>query len=216
MDTTAYCDLSIIGNMPGLTKLSIQDPYSIKDEEDIMPLARLNKLTVLKLFVGGQERMVAFLKSLRSAYSLEELDLWDWECSVGDEEEFMKALSRFTRLRKLFFSGDDMLDDILLPNLHSLKNLHTLSIRYPNSITSRGLLDLVGQLPHLEELILQAFNAIDVQLQRSTYLQICAIYRSRNQKLIVYNIDKTKRPFDLGNCSEPFGDCKQHDVVKYI
>lgn len=216
IDTTDYCDLTQIGSMPVLRKLSIQDPYSIKIEENIMPLTNLSKLTTLTLYVDGDEQMPAFLKSLKSKHSLVELDLWS-ECWSGDELEFMKALSRYTRLRKLYFSVDTLAGNLLL-NLHGLKNLRTLSMRHLRvMITSDDLVNLIRQLPHLVELILLPLDTMDVRLRRTTYLRICEIYRSRSAKLVICNFERTKQTIGVGNCRQPFGDdCNQQDLVKYI
>lgn len=186
--------MSLLGEFPKLRKLSIYDCeyYSLKS------LAQLNKLTALKLSVNGgygygdNRSLIEFLNTSNASQSLEELKLF---VNLKDKHasSLMNSLGRFRNLKHLALTlNESKLNDNLLTVLHQLQNLCVLSLSGSISITSGGLIHLVRHLPHLERLSVDyRIENKRMQLQKSTFLQINEIYRTRNQKLIIYNFDIT-------------------------
>lgn len=154
-----------------------------------------------------------------SSQSLEELVLDALPPDDVDEIRVMNGLVRFTNLKDLSFRFDKGLNDDLPAYSHRLQKLRFLTIRASLFNTGDGLVNLVHHLPHLERLSLHtALSGKRVLLQTSTYSRFCGIYRSRNQKFVIYNFDRSKEFNKQGERKQyqPFGVENQHGNVQFI
>lgn len=208
---SGYNDPVVIGAMRDLTKLYIEEiQYN-----EIMPMAKLDKLNALQLCVAAGRQMPEFLNASMSWRTLEELEL-SQSIQPGDEAWFMSGIARFTHLKRLVINYGVTFDDDLLAYFHNLKELRVLSIQHSLPITSDGLVKLVRNLPHLELFVLCKFSQFDELFQKSTYLEICEIYRNREQKLLVYDYNVFDRDNLYKELMRPFASCGLQRYVEFI
>lgn len=213
-------DFSAISGYPCLKKLTISDCGN----SNLLPIAQLNNLATLKLTIMvGNGSAIGLLKTLKSSQSLEALELSGAglkRYSYGDRTELMATLLRFTNLKRLSFKSLEM-DDDLSTCLHRARSLRVLSIGGPRlfiTITSGGLVDLVQNLPNLEQLSLHPlFNGTQhPKFSETTYLRICEIYRKRNKKLSMFDFDTTDVWLKKLNRKEPFAGFDQQEFVQFV
>lgn len=181
-----FPDLSLVTELPELRKLSILDT----SYHTLEPVAQLDKLTQLTLTNNylEDEMIIDFCKTSKSVQSIEDLSL---SVVFVDGMPLMNAVSRLTNLKGLSISfyayatGD--FDVNLLTCLHRLVNLRALAIDGLAFLTTESLIDLVQHLPHLE--LLWVYRT---RVGKSTLSRLCEIYRTRSQKLVIYNNNQRK------------------------
>lgn len=135
---------------------------------------------------------------------------------IVDRNKLVTIILRFTNLTQLSFKliADN---DEVLRDLQRQTKLRLLSIGGPVSITSDGLVDLVRNLPDLQQLTLHHDSFYEcIQMQTSTYFRICNIYEARNQKLVIYVLDTSKDDSMKAERQEPFAEYEQKEFVRYI
>lgn len=212
-------DLSSIGECSTLRKLSIRD----RGNCNILPISQLNNLTSLKISTGfGGQSLVEVLETSKSVHSIEELVI------AGEfyGTNLLTALKRFTNLKYLSVSLQIRVkQDFADFNLLEKMRLRKLNEFLP-SISSDGLVDLVRHLTHLEVLSIHtcSFFSERIELKESTYLRICDVCRSQNQKLMISDNDsfddgrekrKGKKWF-YGDDREEFVQLDYRDSSKHI
>lgn len=207
-------DLSSIGEYcPSLRKLIIWG----MTHESIAAIAQSDQLTTLKLLDEVDDQMLKkLLMTSKSSQSLEDLVIvFDTDAAVN---VFSSALARFTNLKILSLQfKDDSITDIILAELHSLRNLRALSLRGFLLLTIDGLVGLVRHLPHLEQLsIFNYYSDEFLELKQSSYQRICDIYQGRNQKLVFYNFDITDDELKDEEREEPLAETGALELVRFI
>lgn len=222
-----FYDMSKIHEWRQLRKLS----FFIGNKCSVQGIAELDQLTSLELTHGFrffEHSPLPFLNQLRSTQSLENLvligssqtrtDAMDDSRKTG--EQLMNTLERFPNLKYLSIKVFGYFTDDLIPRFQHLQKLRVLSISwFQPGISSDGLINLVRQLPDLEQLALHRPTSRDnrrLELMESTYLRICEIYQNRNQKLVIYNFDASEDKFKKVKRKQPFAECNQQRYVQYI
>lgn len=206
-------DLSSIGECQFLRKLSILDCENCK----ITPIVHLENLTTLKILTGyGCQSAIGLLMASKSSQSLEELSLSGY--LEDDVEELIPLVRRFTNLKQFSFTTNDDVGDDMLNELRCLKELRVLSVGGDLLISSDCLVDLVQELPQLEQLTLHPDQHLDcIQLQKATFLRICEIYRTRNKKLMISNFDGSDEELRKKKRKELlFAGNDQREFVRFI
>lgn len=211
-------DLSSIDECAWLRKISLCE----YEEYDISAIAKLNELTSLKLTTtDGDQLPFQLLMSSRSSESLEELELSGyWSYSSDNQMELM--ISRFTNLQHLSFVfsiSTYVSSHHLFSGLHCPQELRALSIGGRLLwVTGDGLVELVQNLPNLEQLSLHPLSHHDehIHLRESTYLLISEICRARNQKLVIYSFDLTNEELRNRKREEPFAGDDHEVFVRFI
>lgn len=204
-------DFSSIDQCQWLRELNIWDCQDL----DYSTIAQLDQLTAFRISVeSGEPSVMEVLKTSKSSQSIEELQVFlVWV----DGKELLTVFLRFINLKQLSFGFVNDVDDHLLLDLHCLKNLRVLSVGGTRlSLTSDGLVELVQQLPDLEQLSVFAYYDQYMELMESTYLSICNICRTRNRKLEIYNFDLTANEQRRLRREEPFVRNNQREFVRYF
>lgn len=137
---------------------------------------------------------------------------------MSNANEFVAALRRFINLTRLTFTTLGHLDDDLLSDIPRIEKLSALSIGgFHTSVTRSGLIDVVRRLPDLEQVsLVSEFSDNHIELTQSTYLELCDIYRARNQKLVISNFDVSCGRLRMNLRNEPFAGNDQQQNVRYI
>jgi len=199
-----------------LSLIEVRD--RIRENSEIMPIAKLNKLAALRIaaFVDD-EAVVEFLNTSRSSETLKDLAL-----AFALDVDLQTSFARFNNLNCLCLNIFGDVGNAFLACLHCLPQLRILSIKAFMSITSDGLVGLVHNLTHLEQLnLVPASDWSDIQhiqLRKSTYLRICEIYRNRNRKLEIRNYDMLSEIFQssVWGLEEPYAEHNQQEFVQFI
>lgn len=210
-----FDDLIFVGELPELKTLSIGNFDHVKLE--ISPLETLQNLTSLDLRGNITDQLlIDCLKTSKSHETIEKLELNC--CGPGDMIQLVGVLRRFTKLKHLSVSLYNKVDSSLFAGIHRLKKLRVLMIFADIEdmlFTGDDLVNLVQHLPHLEELTLGPDEKDSIELKKPTYLRICDVYRSREQKLTIYDYD-TGGDNEHLETKQHFAECHQQELVQLI
>lgn len=183
----------------------------------VAQLDKLTKFSFRTIYGNQQWPLQQFLGTSKSSESVEELDL---VCPLEDVLRFRNAVTRFTNLKQLSisFSFLDELNDGDLSFLHRLDKLRVLTLTGRKYITGDGLVNLVRHLPDLELLCLHLVDTVPrtITLKETTFARICEIYRTRKQKMEIYNCDISDELYKNYPHEEPFAEDNQQESVRFI
>lgn len=220
-----FYDLASIGECPWLKNLSDLGSTTA----NVANIAQLDQLTTLKLSARTLSgSTMEILEKSKSAESLEELALPILGLGpihlehVEPASLSLAALARFINLERLSLWLYCNVDNNCLADFHSLAKLRMLSVYGStiHSLTGDAVVDLVRHLPQLEELSIYTTDYAEAhfEMEKATFLQICELYRSRQQKLVIRNYGESRHSF--ANASriydEPFAVDNEQESVRFI
>lgn len=134
--------------------------------------------------VGALNSLSVFLNHIGSAATVEQLHI----CGGEADQEFVRGMQRFQRLRKLTIGYFNNLTVAHMQSLDNLGDVVEFTMTTWNQLTPEDLVVVVGKMPRLETLRLHM--AEYEEIDDDTFVRLATICRARNRRLVVEHTEQ--------------------------